>query len=215
MTVLITLTLAGVDVGPFNIYSNVDGYTTPVATGISRAALIAGYYATVPDGTVEILVQSTGTCTTQLYLSVSGNTTTTTSSTSSTTTTTTTVTATLTVSYSKYSSSFTLLSSIPAPQSLVISGAITADGYPTNACTGAVAGASLAGNLLAIPAGGSVITHAPSFSTGTWSTSLSAAITDVLIPLSINGAPATDYSNGSTFLVGGVLYTFYIVTECV
>jgi len=90
MTVLVTLTLAGTDTGPFNLFSNVDGYTTALATGVSRAALVAGYNATVPDGTTEVLVRSVGACERDLYLDVSGAPATTTSTTSSTTSTTTT-----------------------------------------------------------------------------------------------------------------------------
>jgi hypothetical protein len=83
MTVLVTLTLAGTDVGPFNLYSNVDGYTTPLATGVSRAALIAGYnLLNVPDTASVIRAQSTGTCTNYLDMLLTGGTTTTTSSTS-------------------------------------------------------------------------------------------------------------------------------------
>jgi hypothetical protein len=216
MTVLITLTLAGSSVGPFDIYTQLDGFTTPVITGVSRAALVAGYYATLPDGTTDVLVQSTGTCTTQLYLNVNGNTTTTTTSSSSTTSTTTTIiTGTLTVAYSKYSSSFSLTASVAPPQSIAITGAITANGYPTNSCSGSVAGASLSGNLLILTPGSTVITHVPTFSSGTWSTSLTARITDITIPLSINGGGATVYSNGSTIIVGNVHYIFYIVSECI
>jgi hypothetical protein len=92
MTVLVTLTLAGTDVGPFNLYSNVDGYTTPLATGVSRAALLAGYsLAGVPDAASVIRATSTGTCTNFLDMLLSGGTTTTTTSTSSTTSTTTTL----------------------------------------------------------------------------------------------------------------------------
>ena len=92
MTVLVTLTLAGTDVGPFNLFSNVDGYTTPLATGVSRAALLAGYSLTgVPDTATVIRAQSTGTCTNYLDMYLSGGTTTTTTSTSSTTSTSTTL----------------------------------------------------------------------------------------------------------------------------
>lgn len=63
-TVLITLTFAGSDTGPFNLYSNVDGYVTPFQTGISKAALVAGYNsASVPDAATIIRVKSTGVCT--------------------------------------------------------------------------------------------------------------------------------------------------------
>jgi hypothetical protein len=90
MTVAITLTLAGSDTGPFNIYSNVDGYTTAIVTGVDRNTLISGYNITAPEGTTEVLVRSTGVCQRNLYLAVAGapvTTTTTTSSTSSTSTT--------------------------------------------------------------------------------------------------------------------------------
>ena len=63
MTVLITLTVAGTDSGPFNLYSNLDGYISAFETGVSRAALLAGYSsALVPDFTTIVRVQSTGDC---------------------------------------------------------------------------------------------------------------------------------------------------------
>jgi hypothetical protein len=90
MTVLITLTLAGSDVGPFDLYSNVDGYTAVIIANVSRAEMVAGYEGTFPTGTTEVLARSKGTCQRDLYLNVAGapvTTTTTTSSTSSTSTT--------------------------------------------------------------------------------------------------------------------------------
>jgi hypothetical protein len=63
MTVLITLTVAGIDSGPFNLYSNTDGYISAFETGVTRAALLAGYSsALVPDFTTIVRVQSTGDC---------------------------------------------------------------------------------------------------------------------------------------------------------
>ena len=94
MTVLITLTTAGNNTGPFNLYSNADGYTTAFETDVSRSALVAGYQSTiVPDGTTEVLVQSAGVCDRDLYLNIVGapTTTSTTSTTTSTTSTTTTI----------------------------------------------------------------------------------------------------------------------------
>lgn len=71
MDVLITLTAAGADLGPFSIYTNVDGYTTPIETGISRAALLAGYTSTlVPAGATGIRLESTGSCTNTLDLTI-------------------------------------------------------------------------------------------------------------------------------------------------
>jgi hypothetical protein len=64
MTALITLTLAGADSGPFNLYSNLDGYTSAFESGVSKASLLAGYSsALVPDYTTTIRIFSTGTCT--------------------------------------------------------------------------------------------------------------------------------------------------------
>lgn len=91
MNVLITLTEAGIDTGPFNLYSNVDTYSTPFETNISRGILIAGYTSqVVPTGTSTIRVKSVGTCTNYVDLLVITPTTTTTSTTAAPTTTTTT-----------------------------------------------------------------------------------------------------------------------------
>ncbi len=63
MTVIITLTTAGTDTGPFNLYSNLDGYVTAFATGIDKNLLLAGYsLALVPDFTEIVRVKSTGDC---------------------------------------------------------------------------------------------------------------------------------------------------------
>jgi len=61
MTVLITLGIAGTDSGPFDLYSNNDGYTSAFESGVSKAALLAGYASSlVPDYTVVIRVKSNG-----------------------------------------------------------------------------------------------------------------------------------------------------------
>jgi hypothetical protein len=91
MTVLITLTLAGADTGPFNLFSNLDAYTSAFETGVSKASLLAGYpSALVPDYTTIIRVRSVGDCTNYIDIPLYSLTTST-SSTSSTTTTSTTV----------------------------------------------------------------------------------------------------------------------------
>ena len=90
MTVLITLTIAGADTGPFNLYSNVDGYVTPFESSVAKSALLAGYVSIlVPDGTTIIRVLSQGECPNYLDIVIGGTTTTTTSSTSTSTSTTT------------------------------------------------------------------------------------------------------------------------------
>ena len=90
MTVLITLTTAGTDSGPFDLYSNLDGFVTPFETNILKTVLEAGYTTNlVPDFTQVVRVQSKEKCVNFIDI-VLDNTTTTTTSTSSTTTTTTT-----------------------------------------------------------------------------------------------------------------------------
>lgn len=95
MTVLITLTTAGADTGPFNLYSDTDGYVTPFETSISKASLVSGYTSTVvPNSTTIIRVRSTSVlCTNYVDLTIVISTTTTTSTTAAPTTTTTTTAA--------------------------------------------------------------------------------------------------------------------------
>jgi hypothetical protein len=93
-TVLVTLTVAGADTGPFNIYTDADGYTVPVATNVPKASLLAGYSVTVPDLATIIQVKSTGVCTNSYFMPVVTTTTTSTSTSSTSTTTTTTTTLT-------------------------------------------------------------------------------------------------------------------------
>lgn len=100
ITVLITLTTAGIDSGPFNLYSDVDSYTSAFATGIGRATLLAGYSSmVVPDGTTIIRLVSSGNCTNYLDLAVVATTTTTTTGLTTTTTTALTTTTTTGIAY--------------------------------------------------------------------------------------------------------------------
>jgi hypothetical protein len=60
MTVFITLTTAGTDSGPFNLYSDLDGFVTPFEVGVSKMDLQAGYSSIlVPDFTSVVRVKST------------------------------------------------------------------------------------------------------------------------------------------------------------
>lgn len=58
MTILIDLSVAGVNTGPFNLYSDADGYTSAFATNITRQQLLDGYPAVVDAGTTNIKLQS-------------------------------------------------------------------------------------------------------------------------------------------------------------
>lgn len=62
MNILITITSTGVDTGPFNLYSNVDGFISAFGVGISKAALLAGYSTIVPDDTTVVRIMSNGVC---------------------------------------------------------------------------------------------------------------------------------------------------------
>lgn len=67
-SVKITLTTAGAGTGPFNIYSNIDQFTTPFETNIAKSSLEAGYTSTsVPDAATTIRVESTGTTCSGFY----------------------------------------------------------------------------------------------------------------------------------------------------
>jgi hypothetical protein len=69
----------------------VDGYVSAFETGVSKAALVAGYSsALVPNGTATIRIKSTGTCVNYIDVTVVTTTTTTSSTTSTSSTTTTT-----------------------------------------------------------------------------------------------------------------------------
>lgn len=80
MTVFITLTTTGIDTGPtFNLYSDVDGFTSAFETGVLKMDLIIGYASSlVPDGTTIIRVMSEGICTNYVDIPVALTTTTTT-----------------------------------------------------------------------------------------------------------------------------------------
>jgi hypothetical protein len=92
MTVYITLTTAGTDSGPFDLYSNLDGFISAFESGVSKAALESGYAtALVPDFTTSIRVKSNNTLCTNYVDIFLENTTTTTTTVAPTTTTTTTL----------------------------------------------------------------------------------------------------------------------------
>jgi hypothetical protein len=81
VNIFITLTSAGVDAGPFSLYSNVDGFAFSFATGVSKAALLAGYAVAAPDGTTIVRILSNGVCINFIDVEVSITTTTTTTTT--------------------------------------------------------------------------------------------------------------------------------------
>ena len=82
MTVLITLTVAGADTGPFNLFSNTDGFVSAFATNVPKASLLAGYSSSaVPNFTTIVRLVSLGDCTNFIDIVLDEVTTTTTTST--------------------------------------------------------------------------------------------------------------------------------------
>lgn len=82
MNVLITLTSAGLNTGPFTVYSNADNYIATIASGISRQMALDGFLCTnVPNSATILRVQSLGTCSNYVDLPIAVPVTTTTTTT--------------------------------------------------------------------------------------------------------------------------------------
>lgn len=81
MEVLITLTTAGDDTGPFNLFSDTDSFTTPFESSISKIDLVNGFTSlNAPSGTTIVRVQSISVlCTNYIDIILVTSTTTTTS----------------------------------------------------------------------------------------------------------------------------------------
>lgn len=87
MIISIQLLSAGINTGPFNLYSDTNNFLVPFIEGISRSELIAGYTTdSAPEGTTQVKVQSTGQCGNSIVITLGECITTTTSTTSTTTT---------------------------------------------------------------------------------------------------------------------------------
>lgn len=75
---VITLATAGVDTGPFDLYSDVDNYAVAFETGVSKADLLAGYYVFVPVGATLVRVKSANeTCPNYIQMGITTTSTTT------------------------------------------------------------------------------------------------------------------------------------------
>jgi len=63
LTAIVTLTSSSTDTGPFYLFSDVDGYTSPFERNIPKLAMLAGYVSTVvPNGTTTVRIKSGGFC---------------------------------------------------------------------------------------------------------------------------------------------------------
>jgi len=78
----ITLTTAGLATGPFDLYSDLDEFSVPFATGVTRDQMLAGYLTynlpDYPTMTTIVRVKSTVYCVNYLDINVTPLTTTTT-----------------------------------------------------------------------------------------------------------------------------------------
>lgn len=100
MFITITLTTSvGSSVGPFDLFSNADSYAVAFDTNIPLSTLLSGYTVELPVGATIVRVQSLGTCTNYIDLTVDCTTTTTTTTVAPTTTTTTTAAPTIDNTY--------------------------------------------------------------------------------------------------------------------
>lgn len=71
ITVKITLTSFGDDIGPIDLYTDSDNFTLPIETGLNVGLFVDGYYCyVVPDNTTIIRVQSTTVCTNYIDLPI-------------------------------------------------------------------------------------------------------------------------------------------------
>ena len=70
-SVIIKLTTAGANVGPFNMLSDTDSYVSPFETNISRTTLTTGYTSSlVPNAATVIRALSSGSCTNYVNLTI-------------------------------------------------------------------------------------------------------------------------------------------------
>lgn len=87
---VVQLTSAGSDTGPFNLYSNADSYLSAFESNVPKSSLLSGIVVDAPVGTIMVRVTSANViCSNYIDIPVLQPTTTTTSTTVEPTTTTT------------------------------------------------------------------------------------------------------------------------------
>lgn len=69
--VIITLNTLGSEAGPFDLFSDVDNFTTAFETNIPASSFVLPYFTpNVPNGTTQIKVKSDGECVNSILLNV-------------------------------------------------------------------------------------------------------------------------------------------------
>lgn len=71
MNLYILLTTPSTDAGPFNLYSDVDGFYAPFAVNVSKNEVENGYVTSAPTGTTVVRMISIGECKNQIEIIVS------------------------------------------------------------------------------------------------------------------------------------------------
>lgn len=73
MNVLVQLTTADTDTGPnFDLFSDINNYSSPFESNVSKAALLTGHISTTVPGLTSIIrVKSTGKCLNYVDLQIS------------------------------------------------------------------------------------------------------------------------------------------------
>jgi len=173
MLIQITITIPPSGIaGPFDLFSDADGYTSPFETQVPANDLEDGYVVTLPIGATIIRVCSVGDCTNCIDIPTNCPTTTTTSSSStSTTTSTSTSTSTSTTTTSTtlpppYKFDWTLQTNTPTTVGTV-NLIITVDGLPVVNSTISVGNVTQSGQLL-IQAGAIVQATMSNLKSGSW-----------------------------------------------
>ena len=71
VTITVKLTSAGTDTSTVNIYTDADGYVTPVgSTTTAVLTSIFGYTVGVPSGSTICRIQNTGVCTNYVDITI-------------------------------------------------------------------------------------------------------------------------------------------------
>lgn len=209
----ITLTIAGTDTGPFDLYSNIDGFTVPFENNVAKLDLEAGYTSSlIPDSTSTVRVKSDNViCSNYIDLSVPTTTTTSTSSTStSSTTSTTTTTApdppTADLIFTSYiMGEFTFTLSVPIPSTNTVINLARVFGSSGGACAEKEEVDDLTTAITIV--GGNVSGSAM----GDTPLTCSSISYNRDNPIRVNGILR---NNGQTITIGGTLVTVVISSSC-
>jgi hypothetical protein len=70
MNILVKLTTAETDAGPFMVYSNLNNYEAPAYGPFTKTELLAGVKISLPDSTTSIKVRNNGKCTNSVIVNL-------------------------------------------------------------------------------------------------------------------------------------------------